>query len=350
MMKKFILTLALLFNGMAKSEDKVLNPLSGHLVSDCVIYNLSGEILRFFKGGQLCQFFQDGSYVISIKADLFKKTKSNRVLFKLANIYPHHQINLNNQNNLLVMGSDTYLTQKNEQIRIDVLYIISQEGNILKRFSFQGAIDILLKNRTITEGKFDKIPEFSSFTENKLELLHVNSFYQIPKQKQLNKNPYFKENNYVVNSNNSPFLFILNESLDKIIQFIPKDRPPFPNIHDVHPTPEGNFIVYNNFDPKDYIPHSKIEIYDSNLEKKIFSYSRSKPTLFFSKIAGGSQFFSDGSFLFSEKVNDIPFINYVSKNSEIIKSTRLTWRRLSRGIQQVKVHDLSLFLKNNIPL
>ncbi|MBC7537182.1 MAG: hypothetical protein H7281_00050 [Bacteriovorax sp.] len=255
--------------------------------------------------------------------------------------------------NLLIMGSDT-VQIKQKLVRMDVLYIISPKGEILKKFSFQQSLDFLIKNNILSEDTFDQIPENSSYTENHLELLHVNSFYQIPKQNKINSNKFFKENNYVVNSSNASHVFVLNESLDKIVALIPKVKDKnrikfFSIIHDVQPTPNGELIVYNNYNVHDKNPLSKIEIYDSNFEKTLFSYTRENPERFLSKIAGGVQFFSDGTFLYSEIINDHSKVHYINKKGELIKTFNIKWPSLLKGVQEMKAYDLASFIKFNIP-
>jgi hypothetical protein len=344
--------LNILSTPLFSKEDTITTPWdsSYYFVSNCEIFSPKGDLVRTYYG-RLCSFMENGSLVTSYKGSLYFHDAQMKTVNSIQKIYPHHQINRTETNELLVMGSE-FGKIKNKNVRFDKLFIFSSDGKELKSYSFKENYQNLINRGVISN--FLSPFNWDEFCRDQadFEVLHVNSFYRIPKQQNPLNDTYFKDGNYIVNSYSSPYLFIFDKDLKDIIHLLPKSSSDYdyPMLHDVQPTSSGKLIVYNNYINNENKKKrlSRIEIYDSNFKKNLFSYARKKPNTFYSEICGGIQFFEDESFVYSEIRNNKTHINYVQMNHKKNETEiPIKWVRKDTGAQQIKLFKLDSFLKNN---
>ncbi len=300
--------------------------------------------------GYICNYFSDGSLVSIIEDDLVFFDAKVAVTNRLKNIYPHHMINLNAAGDLLVIGSSIELIKKTK-IRMDTLLVVNRNSTIVKKLNFKDHMKDIIAN-TILTAPVDTFFHTTAESKNAVsEFLHVNSFYEIPAQKEPALNPYFVAGNYIVNTTNSSHLFIIDKNLSKIVQFLPKAKVllvyDIPVLHDVYPTTDGRIISYMNLSKISSPNLSQIWIHDSLFSNLLFSYKRESRPVFYSDHTGGVQFFQDESFVFSEMVDGKPQVTHVKKNGELIHKIPLKLPKKYDGIMQIKADDLTSFLSKN---
>ena len=262
----FILTFFLSFNLFSKEiPSPVLDP-HNYFVSNCEIFNIKGELVRRY-AGTLCSYIDNGSLVVGDGINLTFYDSQMKTINSIQKIYPHHQLNRSDNNEILTMGAEFGML-KNKKVRFDKLFVLSTAGKILKSYSFKDHYLEMIENKTFRENLVPFSWDLNTRSFAEFEVTHMNSFYRIPKQLHHLENSFFKEGNYVAHSGSCPFILIFDSTLTKVIHRLSKKFPPQKPfmLHDVQPTPSGEIIVYQNYiwaDPEAE-KLSKVEIYDAS--------------------------------------------------------------------------------------
>ncbi len=326
------------------------------LVDGCQIYNVDGVLVRNFIF-EMCSFMDNGSLLSADIDNLYIYDNKMRLEHSIKDVNAHHQINRDSKGNFLILGSDFGVHQK-KPIRFDKFIVISPKGVVLKSYSFKDHADF------ISQEPCSRIDEQIKSNDNKkqakkyfkeaFEYSHFNSFYEIPPQKTPSSNPYFKEGNFVVNSSTCKKIYIFNSSLDKIVSSVDKNNGNIESevfatrwMHDIQPTEDSKLIIYRNTCSKKDLKCSSIDIVSNDLKKTYFSFSRKKPINFYSPVCGGVQVLKDDSIIFSEVIDNLPYVTHVNRQGELIKAFPIQWTKYTLGIQRIQLLELNSFLKNN---
>ncbi len=257
----------------------------------------------------------------------------------------HHQLNLSaNGKQVLIIGSEAVLPNiKYGRARSDVLFVLSQNGRVEKRFS-------LYENRKQFEQKawksavdrrFPMIWNLVRFKEVKWEITHTNSFYEIQAHSAEKSNPAFKRGNYLVNDASLMMAFVLDSKLKKVL-WQKSLRPEAWNMtHDVQVLPTGRLFYYDNGTKEN--PQSQLLETDIATGKDVWIHKGQKGEQFFSNRWGGVQRLEDGGTLYTD-ITTAPKIVEI----DALGAERWSWYPgEGKYLQQARKTDLSDFLKNN---
>ncbi len=315
------------------------------LVNGCQIYDLNGSLMRNYNGS-LCAFFEDGTMFMTgperVRLNFYDKKM--KILNFIDNVFLHHQINKSLNGNLLLLGSDIGI-YKGKRVRFDRFIITSSTGKLISSYSFKDKPNEIIDEHCDGSSKPLNEEKIETF-----EFSHFNSFYEIPPQVKINKNIFFKEGNYILNSASCRNVFIFDHNLTKIVSKIDKSvgsDEVLWRMHDVQPMNNSRLLIYRNNCNSKSKDCSSIDLVENDFKKIQSSYKRISPDVFYSKVAGGVHLFDDGSFILSEIINDIPRVRHIDSAGKIIKDFQMKWVRDNRGVQRVQVLNLKYFLENN---
>lgn len=318
-----------------------------HLYFGCEIYDISDtstpKLLRKFPG-EICLFLNDGS-VVQILPDRVSKTDTRMKELWSVPTKGHHQLNLSpDGRHILIIGSETVLPDRRYgNARSDVLYVVDQEGNVKKRFSFYENRKQFQRSawKNAVDRRFPMIWSLARFKEVKWEITHANTFYEIDSHSAEKTNPEFKKGNYIVNDISLMMAFVLDSELKKVL-WQKSLRPEFWNMtHDVQVLPNGRLLYYDNGTKEN--PQSSLRETDLATWKDAWTYQGQPGAKFYSKRWGGVQRLPDGGTLYTD----------ITTRPEIIEIDQSGKRRWSwepgegKYLQQARKTDLSDFLKNN---
>ena len=237
-----------------------------HYRIDCKIYDLDGALVRRIPGWY-CIFLENGVSLVSDGNTLEKYDKNFKKLWTQP-IPVNHQIAISELNDHILTISNEYETRGNKTLRTDKVLILSDEGKILKSFSFKDYARSHPGNPMIlndwTEDKFHG----KSYEET-----HINSFKEIIKT----------ENNkkilvgYVAYCLKDQRIYFLDPELKSITRVLSSGGR---SLHELHQISESELIYYQN--QVDSEPHKLSSVGIFNLKTETFStlYENKDPHLF----------------------------------------------------------------------
>ncbi len=315
--------------------------LAHHLQNGCKIHSLANTSLLKVFPGERCLFFPDGSFVSQTTTEMKLLAPNDEVRWTTTNPFFHHQLNLSEDGQRLLVLSSGEKETFGDLYRIDTLSLVDlKTGATLKSIDS----DDLLKQTNLPPVVFENAFPRLSFKTNK-EASHFNSFYEIPKFKTTAKDPVWLKPGYFIANSTWLGIFVLNADLTKVVHHF-EIKGAFTNsVHDVQITNRGTLLAFvnNNFNIE-RIPHSAVLEYDPRINKELVRIEGSPKAFFYSKYCGGVQdigndniFFSHhfaGAYIYNKKSKKITYSNY----SIYKEGLRLL------PTQQIKILDLSKFL------
>ena len=297
------------------------------LVKNCEVYKLNGDKVKTYPG-RLCQFFDDGSFVMASLRELKFLTSQGEVKWTISGEF-HHQLNLSvDGKRLLVLSSKYQTDQKGEKLGIDHIMIVSKEGKVL--------------HETLTDWMYKTLKDSQPWS--KTELTHFNSFYEIPKITEKGVPAYIKEGNFIVNAYTMG-IFILSSDLKTILHHQNFASSTGHKIHDVQILANGNYLYFNNIDSRSTDTNRFSSVQEMDHKGRIISeFPKERSPLFFSLHMGGVQSLDQDHWLISHAV--LGSYIYSKKSQQIISNIYQTHYEYHRFLtaQQVKLKDLKLFL------
>ncbi len=308
-----------------------------HNVIGCEIYSVDKKLLRKFPG-EMCLFKEDGSVVSGQDEQLVYYNRHGDVVWS-KKLKPHHQLNFSlSGQEILVIGSEAIAG-----VRFDVLQLVNLKGEVEKRFALQAAQkQFLLKRWTDSvKRKHTIIWGRGRFKDSKLEVTHVNSFYEIPDNSLEKKIPAFKQGNYIVNDVSLMLVFVLSRDLKQVLWQDHIREVDWTMLHDVQVLKNGNLLFYDN-GTKEF-PQSALAEHDLRTGKDVWKYQRQPRGTFYSPRLGGIQILENGNILFTD-------ITVSPRSIEIDRDGREVWSMdspVGSYLQQAKRLDLSMFLQRN---
>lgn len=301
---------------------------------ECSIYDRDGNILKNFNG-DLCIFFNDGSFLRKIDDSKIQYNNSNSQSVWSLNGFFHHSAVMNGKQDLiLLIGSEEY-----KNARIDNLLVVDKKGKIKHVFHLQKFIKkLLLKEKTLSWN----LETLSNFNK---EYSHLNSFYEIPEN--LSPLKFLQHGNFIVNDRGSEQIIFLDKKLSKIVHTY-KYSQFSKSVHDAQIMKNGHLLIFNNesISKKVVNNFSTIDEIDLKNNKLIYRYQYKTPGSFVSKICGTVQSLPNGHFFFTAVLNNEGvFAIEISKEKGEVKRTKLNYDPMN--CHRVKQYDLELFLQNN---
>ena len=316
-----------------------------NLVLFCNIFTMEGKLLRRDPGG-MCAYEDDGHLLMSNTQnnELAFYNQRMQSLWKLP-LHIHHQINKDSVGNFLVLTSESKIYRE-IKTRFDRLVKINKEGQIIGHFSFyehQGELLEFLNKKRFNFYNYNWDKENLNLGTS--EISHANSFYEIQKNAKSDLYPELKAGNFFVNINILNLFIILDPTMTKIIKMI--DRPSETDLmHDAQITKDGDILLYNNLISEIHPSHSELQLYSYPDLKMKWSYTR-KTDNFNYPYCGSLQLLGNDQMLFTD-IRDTfskAILLDMKSNQELKIINPEGWEK--QGTQQIKMQDLSGFLKNN---
>lgn len=317
-----------------------------HYISGCRIFTIGGVEKSF--PGDFCVFLDDGRLISASLTSLKMLSPIGEILWEHKGHF-HHQANLSqDKQRLLVLTSEVEKKETNIT-RQDKFWVLDLNGKILHE-----ALAAKLIKEAGLENLSWAIKDDKVLGPGK-EISHFNSFYEISDLHPNVKTPlYMKKGNVVINSVGLG-TFVLSPDLQTVIH-----HQKFPNsfkhsVHDVQVTKNGNFLFFNNIvatkdthtlQKNDHSYYSAINEWDPRTGKVVQAFEATPKEFFLSVFCGGIQQIDEDTWLFSHALNGA-FV-YSKKQKKLLLTTyagHLLDSKLS-PIQQIKLQDLSSFLKN----
>lgn len=341
LLKTLRLKLAILLLMFSASETYAVaykDLLKYHIVQDCNILNMNGDLLKVFPG-KMCLFFDDGSFVSATTKGMRLFGKDDSVVWEFPG-YFHHQLALSpDKKRIFALSSDVAVVKGNK-IRVDKILVISVDGKVLHELNS----DVLLGMTKQDSLNWDNMPWVIEDTKTKTEMSHFNSLYEIPKIKS-SKHPAFKEGNLILNGL-SHGTYVMSPDLKKVLFHSRFNTSLDHRTHDAQVTENGNVIFFNNIssDSPRHNAFSSIQEFDPFKKEVVFEFTAQPKAMFYSLICGSVQEFGDDLILFSDRFNGTYI--YSRKEKWMYATIRETHNRnnLSVSNQYTKAYDLSKFL------
>jgi hypothetical protein len=331
----------------------------------CKLLDLKGDLVNQFPQSQ-CAFFDDGRVVGASQTELSLYGADGGKLWR-HELNAHHTIRINSEKNILVMHSSIhrYLTRLT---RFDRVGIFNSDGAELKHFDFYEHRKAILKLAHKNSRSYDgptfrtlwEPPESrgaisrNKFTPVNHEFSHANSFFEIPANTLEAKDSRFAAGNYIVHVNGLDLILILDRNLKRILWSVDTSRvgDHVGNIHDVQLLPSGKILFFNNMYTE--VASAIEELDPISLARKVL-FLGTKENHFYGDSQGSVQLLHDGHLLVAQFQRNIGGRLFEADSSGKIifdwrlKRNGLTGRAME-GLQEVKLLDLSEFVKQNLLL
>lgn len=329
------------------------------IVFACSIYNLDGVLIRNY-GGEHCIFEPNGNYLIAeTNGNLSYRDKTNKIIWTTPNLWAHHGLNKNSDDDFLIMSSE-YDKKFNPPVRVDIFYKISKfNGQILAEYSLLKNFHEYSGGKKISAEILWPLDWQTSPNGSTKEATHANSFYEINLKNETSK--FFNNGDYIVNIQGKiPRILILDRHNLKL-----KHRLLAPDyfLHDVQVIAKNQIIYFNNTPGSknmsrekviqvrnQFYGKSRIEVFDVSIgNKSAKSYFEKNEPLFFMPKGGSIQILNDKSILTIDSNNGSYRILQIGKDGKMLKTIDMK-NSGKLGIAYAKMINLSSFLKNNIGL
>jgi hypothetical protein len=219
-----------------------------HIIFDCTIFDLKGKALWSFNYSN-CLFFKNGDFAAANTDELvYFNSKMHQLWRKELNI--HHGMRKSFDNKSILTMSSSPSSYNGGLTRFDSILIVSRKGKIEKEFSYDKNLVKLRKSLGLKKiNKNNNMPPLLFKKKNlTAEISHLNSMYEIPKNKAAEKNSAFKSGNYIFNDLGFERIFIFDSNLKKVLWSISYEdiRGSPSNIHDVSVTSDGKILLFVN--------------------------------------------------------------------------------------------------------
>ncbi len=317
------------------------------LVTECLIYDFDGKIVRQYDGSQ-CVFLKDGSWVARDRKtrELFLRDAQYKEKWRIRRHF-HHTLMQLADGDLLGLSSSVR-KYKGKMTRFDVVVKINLEGKIIATYDFFEKIDELkAKLRPpITDG-FSMIWENDFYSGLHFEFSHANSAYEIPDNETAKNNPAFKKGNIIVHAGGLDNFFILDKNLKAILwagRFYPGIGRTVAFNHDAQVLRNGNILLYvNQIKDREDVFSALVEI-DPRTLKTLWHYEEKPRMKFSSEVCGGVDVLHDGRLVYTDttKDNKIKIINRDGSESKSFSVLDLGYKVLN-----VREAQLQPFFEKN---
>ncbi|MFL5783859.1 MAG: hypothetical protein ACJ76H_04555 [Bacteriovoracaceae bacterium] len=302
----------------------------------CYLYTNKKNLKSY--PGMYCVFLPDGSFLSANEQSLKKISPKQEVLWEVPGHY-HHQLNLSPDGQRIYALSSEVVVRNKIAERDDVLMILDLNGKILRRVNSTTIV------RSVGGEPLNWYkPVELAVVKATIETTHFNSFYEIPENAYSATVPWMKAGNLIVNSIKLG-IFVLSPDLSHVLShhLIPHEN----QLHDVQVTPDGNFLIFNNWaQSTDGNRFSAIQKYDPVTKKITTLFEASPKETFYSPACGGVQ--ELGDLIFFNHITGGGFIWSVPEQ-KLIKSFQgyNGKRQALTPMQQLKLVDVGEFFKNS---
>lgn len=331
-----------------------------YLAVDCQIINAEGQLVRMYPYEQ-CTFLDDGRMLVETgNAHLSYLDTDGRLIWTLK-VGSHHMFSLSNDKKVIyLIGSEDHKIGS-VIYRLDVLYRISWDGEILSKWRVRENLAKLRELMNVRPEDYSPVnPQkwFKTNTKGTRELTHGNSIQVIPPNDLEKTLPAWAAGNVMVNLNatNSHWaennrLLIFDPSLEKILWVSKR----IGYVHDVHVLPSGNILLFNNnfsFEPR----KSAIEEIDPRDESVKVAISGDAALSFSADLLGCAQKLNPEEYLlaFTDREKGQPqrcevhIVNPKGKSLWSYKNPYIDSDNVKcPSVQRARVLDLSGFLRKS---
>ncbi len=308
-----------------------------HLLNGCDILSLDGKILKQIPGFH-CIPMEDGRLITANDKFIRLLRADGSIAWEIPGIF-HHQINLSpDKKRILALGSEVF-NRGGQKWREDKFFVISTEGNILAQNSVR---ELIPQSEHIQK----EIPQpMQRIDSVGVELSHFNSIHEIPPGHH-GSSDIFKEGHIVVNSLTMG-IYVLTPDLKKILYRFTYINSNSHTVHDVRVLPDGTMLLFNNYvwTKEVKYPMSSIDIIDPITQKLLYRYGGADGPHFFSSNKGGVEFLNDDYFFYSLPVNGGHLVSRKTKKVVFSSFAPNFAYNLILTTQNVRMQDLSGFLK-----
>lgn len=362
-----VIGLSTLIDGRLQNFIKPLSKLpplpKGHYVINCAIYNEEFQLIKNF-GGTLCVFLEDGAYILSNGHEEFvAKYNSLGELIWKRNYFAHHNMTLSYDHKRVLFLSSEVFDEKICRVRDDVFVILDvQTGKTFLQKSARPFHQELFDLSDIDYPMFKRGYYLSKirpeWRNTNCEATHFNSFYEVPPNEGQAKLLPLEAGNFITSTANTPYFFIFNRDLSKIITAISPLPKPWVQIHDAHITADGNILYYLNESMNSGGKRSfsvakfdLIRFQNNTIFPNDKSHQKAEDSLSFSIWAGSADELSDSYLVGHNDSVHGGMIVLMNKQGQVIRTiaspTLDAKTNKPNDIQSVKYFDLTQFLQNN---
>lgn len=353
-MIKFLLFALLMFSSPQVVKAESAKEL--HLIA-CSLLNKDGRVIYEFVG-DYCIFLEDGSYISSILYEntpqIIRFSAYGEILWK-RKLAVHHQMKLSNDKKKVFVLSQEWLPNKLCRTRFDKIEALDVD-NGKSLFSWRTVEHVKelvdLKKKYGTEPLLFQLAAISKPGSPGCEFSHLNSIYEIPENETYKSIPAFKPGNFLVNYQGAGPVVILDDRMKKILwdSGLSSQKKQL-DIHDPQVLSNGEIIFFRNSHLPDDIFTSSVETFNPVTEKTVVLFPTKKEDRFFSAIGGSVQVLGTELLIASNNVDEGGQVLRVDAKGNLLYKYLNPNREPPSDkpifFQDVKVYDLSSFLKNN---
>lgn len=314
--------------------------VSWHYQSGCRVFDPQGARLRDFPG-QICLFFDNGSFVSRQPNGLSLYTKEKEVLWTLPGYY-HHMLSLSPDKTKILALLSEVITVDGVRHKYDFFQVISLDGKVLHQGHSKDYLEHLklptLKRPTMGPLAVDMPSDF--------EATHFNSIYEIPPVKNPKAHPALRKMGKYVLSGLGHGMFVVSEDLKTVALFNPLKHSEQANVHDIQVMESGQVLLFNNqpSDKRAQVNYSSIDILDPVSDKLIYRFTAQPQGSFYSPYCGSVQELDATTLLFTDLLNGTYILDKNKKSFlKILRSTHDPGDKFHL-VQEVKRVDLKAFL------
>ena len=320
------------------------------LEARCSIFDKNGSLIKIFSG-YLCLFLDDGSRVEINDESVIYMNPKNIPTWKASGFF-HHDVEIDLSKKELLVLSETSHNILGCKTRFDSINIYDLHSGKLKKtvdfYDFYKEIKVERNYSYMSKASYQKLEG-----DYQCSTTHVNSFFQIPKNKLEEKNNAFKAGNWIVNFGWSGLLLIFDRDFKKIV-WQKNVNVNDVYYHDVQVLNDGKIVLYVN----DFINKSKKRVtalaeidltQNKKNEIKIIELKINGES-FYQGALGGVQYLANGEKIVSlETATDGFQVGFLDKNFNVGKRlTLFPFENSKKGqaFQQARLLDLTKFFKN----
>jgi hypothetical protein len=328
---------------------------------DCRVLNTDKTII-FEGGGGMCEFLKDGSFIRFLKTSetdyTISRVSANDVVLWVKPYIAHHMMTASKDQKLLYLLSVDRKIWRGKQTKFDtVIALDSETGKEIAHWSAYDVKEELEKQHGDPPPRRTNIPPEHQYVPLGIyedEFTHFNSINLIPDEVKS-----YLQADIIVNTGRGVELFFTKEL--RLVAYYWVDPLWSVNSHDAQITPEGNLLLYKNWDHSE--KGASLEMYDLTTKKRVWLYDRSpEGKVFGSNKFGSVQLLEDGGFLYSDMDTGGHFtevgddgkkrLEYYSPEIDprdklpraFIRVKKMAYKQMSKKMQGLLDQDLDQFM------
>ncbi len=275
----------------------------------CSLYDTRLKKRRSYPGWT-CLFVPDTDLVIASAHNGTSGWRRNGELVWNQPMVLHHQINpARDGKSVLSLGYEVR-TEANVRVRTDTAVHLDLQGRVIKKIHFSEHTEKLFSlhqthPRRRTLGAWNWGSAVPLARQADVEDTHANSIYEIGPNALEASLPSFRRGNYIVNFYRPPITVILDEQMKEILWTFSEVEDVGPQIsasgfHDVQVSPNGNLLVYLNYDYGCQNGRSSLHEINPLTRAREWTFCPKSGPRFFGQAMGGLQLLGDGLVLTSQ--------------------------------------------------